>query len=363
MGSAGIGSRLRGALLAPLLLVALQGHGMTVEELQSSGRLEIKAGVQPETEIVVGQKVVLFIELATDRWFSGGTRVSVPEVPGLVILQTEKFATNASELRAGQNWVIQRWSLDVFPQREGDFSVGPIAVTVSVSHEDAGVVSGDLESPPVSFTVTRPSALEQVKQWVSAPEYRVTQSFDRTPGDLQVGDAIEREIVFEASDVMAMMLPGVQPEQMPGLAAYPSPPILENNNNRGTATARRVERTSYLAEAPGSYQLPAREYVWWNTSTQRMALLTLPATEIVVAGSAEPASGSAKPNRNLNWRHLLSFAGALLLALLLLNWARYLPWPARERLLAPFLRLRSFWRDLRRPALAAQLNPDSSAGE
>lgn len=361
MSNADLRRRWAGGLLVTLMLAALPGHGMTVEELQSSGRLEIKAGAQPDKQLVIGQKVSLFIEVATDRWFSGGTRVAIPEVPGLVILQTEKFAANASELRKGQNWVIQRWSLDVFPQREGDFSVGPITVTVSVNHEEAGVVTGALKSPQVRFSVTRPAALEQVEQWVSAPQYSVTQSFDRTTDKLQVGDAIEREIVFEASDVMAMMLPGFQPEQLSGLAAYPSPPKLENTNNRGMAKARRVERTNYLAEAPGRYQLPAREYVWWNTSSQRMTLLSLPATEIVVAGSA--AAEPTTATRNLDWRRLLTFAGALLLVALLITWARRLPWPPRDKLLTPFRQLHRFWRDLCRPALAAELNPDSNAGE
>ena len=50
-------------------------------------------------------------------WFTGGTRIRLPEVPGLVILQTEQFASNASERRGDQNWVLQRWTLDVYAQR------------------------------------------------------------------------------------------------------------------------------------------------------------------------------------------------------------------------------------------------------
>ena len=90
----------------------------TLEELQAQGHLQVSASIRPDGTLVPGQKLSLVLEVATDRWFSGGTRISIPEVPGLVILQTEQFASNASEVRGGQSWVVQRWTLDVYPQRE-----------------------------------------------------------------------------------------------------------------------------------------------------------------------------------------------------------------------------------------------------
>jgi len=60
---------------------------------------------------VPGQKVTLTLEIATDRWFAGGTRIGIPEVPGLVILQTEQFASNASETHNGRpgQYSAGRW--------------------------------------------------------------------------------------------------------------------------------------------------------------------------------------------------------------------------------------------------------------
>ena len=100
--------------------------GSSIEELEASGHLHIESALTPQNGIVPGQKVTLTLEIATDRWFAGGTRIGIPEVPGLVILQTEQFASNASETHNGQTWAIQRWTLDVFPQRAGDFTIGPI---------------------------------------------------------------------------------------------------------------------------------------------------------------------------------------------------------------------------------------------
>jgi hypothetical protein len=352
-----------GVLILLLTLLSSLAEAVTVDDLQASGRLEIKAWVQPETGVVPGQKVSLFVEVATDRWFSDGTRVAVPEVRGLVILQTEKFASNASELRGGQNWVVQRWTLDVYPQQPGAFGIPPFAVSVSVSHEDAGDVRGNLMTPPVRLVADLPDALADLEHWVAAPDYRITQSFNRSLEGLEVGDAFEREIVFEATDSMAMMLPAFEPESPQGLAAYPSPPKLDNQSNRGAVSARRVERVTYVVEAPGDYQLPGREYFWWNTDRRRLELLDLPATEIRAGGDPVASEPESESPASRQWWTFVTLLGTALLLLLLLKLLNTWQLPPLEFWLTPWRRLQGWWRELRRPALPAALNPDSSAAD
>ena len=105
------------ALLAVFLLLPWLAHADSLDTIIASGELQIETSVSPASDAVPGQHMVLTIEIATQRWFAGGTRISLPEVAGLVVLQTDQFAANASERRGGSSWVIQRWSLDLFPQR------------------------------------------------------------------------------------------------------------------------------------------------------------------------------------------------------------------------------------------------------
>lgn len=353
-------------LSAALCLAWLWGSpaaATTIGELQAAGRLEIDAALAPDDAIVPRQKLTLTLTIATERWFVGGTRIDLPEVPGLVVLQTEQFASNASERRGDSNWVIQRWTLDLYPQRPGDFTIPPINARVAVNAGSEGDVAGAIASPPLSFSATLPAALEDVEEWVASPTYTVEQRFDRSLEGLQVGDAFERVVVFEASDVMAMMLPSLSVEDFAGLAAYPAPPQLENNNNRGASSARRTERISYVVESEGRYRLPGRDYYWWNTARQRLELLTLPPVEISVGSGAAPVAADPTFGWTPTPRQLLLAVGALLaLAALAVLARRYLP-----RLpLAPLAaRLTAYWqtlRELRKPALPSKLNPDSSAG-
>lgn len=339
-----------------------------ISELQAGGHLKVTASLAPAGNIVPGEKVTLSLKIATDSWFSGGTRISLPEVPGLVILQTEQFASNASESRGGKNWVIQRWSLDVYPQRAGEFTLPPFAARVKLNDGEGAEVEGKVFSPPLDFTVTVPDSLAELEQgaeqWVAAPAFEVRQSFDKSLDNLRVGDAFEREIIFEASDVLAMMLPAFGAEAIPGLAAYPSPPSLNNSNNRGETRASRSQRISYVVETGGSYQLPARDFFWWDTTSDQLRLLSLPATEFTVGAGLADATKATGKLPDISPRQVL--VGALGLAvfagLLWLAW-KLVPRLPLTRFRAGLARLWRKARDLRKPALPQNLNPGSSAGD
>ena len=356
--------------LAGLVIFALLAAGpawsaqtVTVETLQAEGRLLVGAAVQPPGELVSGQKAALVLEVATDRWFSGGTRIDLPEVAGLVILQTEQFAANSSETRAGESWVIQRWTVDIYPQREGNSEIPPVALHLRVNHETVGEVAGTVYSPAVTMGARRPPGLEEGAHWVAAPRYEVEQHFDRELEGLVVGDAFEREIRFEAESVMAMMLPTFRAGDSPGLAAYPLPPQLDNSSNRGVTVARRVERVSYVVEAPGLYSLPAQDYFWWDTGSAELKLRSLPAVEFRVGGSAGDPVGAAQVARNIDLRYIALGLAALVLFSLALPLLRRLPQLPVERLLQPMRQLAALWHALRRPALPSALNPGSNAGD
>lgn len=345
------------ALLVPLGAQAAD----PLDSLLQSGSLSIDSRLEHEGSLVPGQRAKMVIEIGTSTWFTGGTRIRLPEVPGLVILQTEQFAANASETRNGRAWVLQRWTIDLYPQQPGEFRVPAMELSLQVNGGELGNIAGTTKSPPLTFSVSLPPALEQADFWVASPDYRISQTVDRELDSLEPGDAFERRIRFRAEDVPAMMLPAMSEEGLEGLASYPAPPVLNNDRNRGRSVATREQRISYVAEQPGSYRLPAQEYFWWDTREETLKILSVPALEIRVGGEALPAERDAIA---LPWRTL----GLLLLALLLLAASarlllRYRPWRRLAFLLPP---LQSLWRlllSLRRPALPSRLNPDSSAGD
>jgi hypothetical protein len=332
----------------------------TTAELIARGHLRLESSASPAGNIVPGQKVRITLEVATDTWFTGGTRIAIPEVPGLVLLQTDQFAANASERRDGRSWVIQRWTLDAYPQRTGTFEIPPVSMSVSVDAGESGTVAGEVQAPPVTFEATLPAALTEAGTWVASPDFTAEQRLDREPGELQVGDAITREISFTATDVLPMMLPALA-EETPaaGLAAYPDPPVLDSSSNRGQSRASRRQSVTYVAEQPGEYTLPAMEFFWWDTGREELQLVELPEQRIVVGGSAPRAATTPGDRRRLILAGIaVGLAG--LIAWLASRLLPRLPWAAlTERIAALRGRIAALWR----PALPDRLNPGSSAEE
>ncbi len=344
-----------GLLIIVLLASPWANATRTPADLVEEGKLQLGSSIVPGEAIVPGQKLKLQLDIATQRWFGGGTRIAIPEVPGLVILQTESFASNASEQRAGITWVVQRWTLDVYPQRAGRFSIPPLTVTVNVNDAEDGNIAGEIKVPGVAFEAAIPPALERAEFWVASPDFTVSQEVDRSLDNLAPGDAFQRTIRFQASDVMAMMLPTFSPSKIEGIAAYPLPPELDNRSNRGQASATRIERISYVAQQAGTVTLPALEFMWWNTNTESLELLTLPALEITISGAGATAQEDMTAT---DWRHL-ALSGAVVLALLCLAVLLYLmlrklPW---QRLMAPVEKGWQILKSLRQPALPPTLNP------
>jgi hypothetical protein len=310
----------------------------TLDDLIAAQRLTIATRLLPEDNIVVGQKLALEITITTDRWFKGGTRIRLPEVPGLVILQTEQFASNASEQRQGKSWVVQRWSIDVYPRREGSFQIPNINLELSVAGEGIETIEGTAQTDSLTFSAAIPPGLTR---------------FDRDLSMLAVGDALEQKVVLSAQDMMAMMLPDYAVPALEGLKAYPLPAQLNNNSNRGQTTAERVETISYIAQSPGDFILPARDFHWWNTVTQELTLVSLLPMKVTVTGVAVSSKGPG-----INPRLLAMVAGIIILLIgviwLAYRWLPQLPW---QRVIEPLQKAKSVLIKLRQPALPQELNP------
>ena len=160
---------------------------------------------------------------------------------------------------------------------------------------------------------------------------------------------------------MAMRLPAFAEDGIRGLAAYPKPPVLNNNSNRGTVTASRTERIVYIAEEPGEYQLPAQDFYWWDTNTAQMQMLTLPSVDILVEASGVSKQEST-PSPSTDFRILAPWLIGLLVLSMLIGLISKIPLTAiTQRSRKTTTAALRKWQKFRRPALPDKLNPGNSA--
>lgn len=303
----------RCGLLLLLCCQACFSSAASLQELLVSDQLRLRSWLSPATDIVTGQEVKLVIEVSTRRWFAGGTRIQHPEIHQVVVLQRDQFATNLSRSEGGQTWVVQQWSLELYPQRDGNYLIPALTLALAVNDAKAGIVRGNLHTEPREFSAATPELLRATERWLATPLLEIEQHFDRQLTGLQPGDAFTRTITSRATKVTAMMLPTPANIELSGLSAYADNPLLEDRSNRGEATAQRIDRTTYMVEQAGDYQLPEQIFYWWDTAGGQLQLAILPALTIEVAGD-----GTAAPSTDYQLHINIRLRWVLLAAILLL---------------------------------------------
>jgi len=282
----------------------------TLTELLETDRVRIKTWIEPRENIIARQQVKLQIEIATDTWFSGGTRIGAFAVKDAILLQREKFALNSSRREDGKDWTVQQWTLLIYPQRGGRFVIPEIPVRVSVAAEDLEAIAGDLSARSLSFVANIPEpilnkSLDEA-DWVATTRFDVQESFDKSLDDLKPGDAVTRRISMSADDLPSMMLPNVVELGIQGMAVYPKPPQLTDKSNRGNYLAERTQVITYVFEESGEYQLPPQTFYWWNLESESLDSIDLDARNLEVRSLSGLEDAGTQQQSSTSQR---SFAG------------------------------------------------------
>ncbi|MCL6416448.1 BatD family protein [Aestuariirhabdus sp. Z084] len=257
-------------------------------QLYQQGHVQLRRWIDPADRIAVSQQLTLTIEISTNRWFAGGTRIGTIEVDGAVVLQREKFAVNSSRQVDGASWAVQQWAITLYPQREGRFQVPAIAVNISIAGENQQRIEGVIQTQPLNFLAVTPDAMADRAAWIAVPSLSIDDRFDRELSDLQPGDAVRRTLRIRAEDTAAMMLLPASTLRVEGVANYPRAPRLTDRVNRGEYLAERVETIDYLIERDGRFEVPALSFYWWNTQRGQAERIELPAQHLQTGTAASP---------------------------------------------------------------------------
>lgn len=336
----------------------------TPQDLINQGLLRVETSFSIDAEAIPSQRVRLYIDVATARWFTGGTKIRVPEVPGLVILQLQDFATNSTVRVNGGTWTQQRWALEIFATHPGVFDIPPIALDVSVSVTPAEQAIGAVYTDSRQLTVSLPEALKEISDFVASPKLTVRTQVSGLDDEqtIAIGGAITRRITIEATDTMAMMLPELDKGGLPNLQAYSEPPLLRNRSNRGQLIATRTERFTYIATEPGDGVLPETEIWWWNTEENSLEKAVVPSLSFTVVGTIATSTGdrgSISQWLDRHWRRIQYVLGFTIVLIALWRWHHRVGKFAVTSLKA----IRKLWLRLTSPALKDRLNPGGTSNQ
>lgn len=287
-----IGSKLASLLCVAGALLGL-GPSAAAQELVS---VELQTEVRPSADPMVGQRTSIYVTVLMSERPERSPRFTLPEVDGALFRQAPGSPLLGTELRAGHSYNSQRYELLLFPQRAGTLVVPAIEVQVELSTESTRAAT-----QPLHITAHLPKGVAPGTVLLTTARLDVTQSWepplDETGEPLTVGAALRRTITIRAGDVLGVAIPPAPVASPDGLAVYPGDPVTEDKLQRGVLSSSRTDVVTYICTTPGSIELPALLYRWWNPERGVLEQRDLPGIsfEVLAARTGTPGRGDAAP--------------------------------------------------------------------
>ena len=330
--------------ISPLTVLANQTDTLlsnedtvTIDDLLSQDKLSVSLKVNQKSQQIVGQALVLSIEVATDRWFAKGSSIESFNLANTVMQANNVQTINGSKRINGQTWATQTHEITLYPTSAGIFQVAPITLDVSINSEQNGIINGKLSTQLIEFAVDLPKALVGIENFIVSPDVtlNIDGQFDDKK-DYAIGEAITQTIVITASNTPAMMIPelninhgkGAEHDDaiLDGISIYRKPAQVFDESNRGTLLGTRIEEFTYIFEKAGKYEITERTIYWWNTQSNSLEALVIPAsTWTVSSGSFASAAStrSALTNLTLNTSVVLVIVALLVIVLMVWLFVKY----------------------------------------
>lgn len=280
-----------GAVLTPALQIDVQPAPDIAALEATAAWLELElhprsAFVQQQTKLVV--KVMRRQGVDLD-----GATLSAPEFTGgdMVVEAIDKDKAYRIE-RDGQSLDVIERSYFLFPQSSGEIVLKPMELVGRVIEGAASLFdpigttfrSVRLTTQPYKLIVNPAPESGGVDPWLPAEELLLTETWSSEGKDFQVGAALTRTMGVLARGLTAAQLPDLTPQLPSGLRMYPEQPILNNQKEADGVVGSRTLKLTILASEPGEYEIPEVKLPWFNLSSGKVELATLPSRILRVTG-------------------------------------------------------------------------------
>lgn len=271
-------------LLSMMFFCPPVAYASSINELLDANKLSVGIQVRANETQIVGQPLVIVIEVATDRWFAHGTQIEPFKLDGLIMLADSEISINGTKRINGTTWASQTRELTLYPTRAGLYALPEIGIQISVNTEKDGVVAGRVLTKIQEFTIVLPKELASVDQYVVSPLFEVAVEGAFSDKQYNVGEALTQIVTLTAQDTPAMMLPVINKPRIDGVSIYQKPSSVTDSSSRGLLVGTRVESFTYIFEQAGQYSIAKQVLYWWNSESHELVEIILPESHWTVIG-------------------------------------------------------------------------------
>jgi len=302
-----------------LLLLSIEGQ--SAESVQG----DIRFHADTKNVVWVGQELELQLDLLSTGFSFGGQVFSLPEVKGAYLLQADSNTVKLNEVRGGETWQGLRYSLLLYPQREGLLEVPAFEVRFTASAGfgmEPAAFRFDTETLQVEARM--PPGADRQGLVVTSADFTMQADWKpRATAEgltrLKVGDAVKLTITRRAQDVPGMVFSPLPEFTIDGLHDYPDAPLLNDQINRGELVGMRTDTVTFICEREGEYEIPGIRFQWWDPDNEVLNEEVLPSLRIEVAQNTAFATAASTRVTGgwikVSWQHIVLAISGLILAI------------------------------------------------
>jgi hypothetical protein len=248
----------------------------------------IRAHFEPVKGILTGQPVRLVVSVFVPNYFTGSPEFPEFEIENAIVVSPQDRPQNTSEQISGVTYAGITETYTIYPQQPGDFQLPPAEFTVPYASAPPKTAVAHVSLPALTFHADVPAAARDLDYFLPTTQLTMQQKWSPPLKNLRAGDSIERTISVTATKMQAMLIPPLPFEAPDGIRVYQGEPTVQDQKtDRGEFVyGRRTQLAKYFIQKEGDYTLPAIELKWWNLSTNRLVVATLPAVHFTAAANS-----------------------------------------------------------------------------
>ncbi len=134
--------------------------------------------------------------------------------------------------------------------------------------------------------------------WLPAESVELLETWQPEDNQVNFGDPVTRSITIKAQGVTGEQLPEPKLSDPEGFKLYPDRAKSDTQNLPNTVQGEKTLRLAYMPMQPGKHTLPAFTLHWWDTTSDKEQVTTLPerTIEVLPAAGKQQNPGAAFNN-------------------------------------------------------------------
>lgn len=240
-------------------------------------------------------------------------------------------------------YLVEEQNYAIFPQKSGPLKITSPVFTALVYDYNPQRLKA--EDKPLTLDVQPIPKQFTGKIWLPAKQVKLSEQYENVTATISQGSTLVRTVRLEGVGIPAQLLPNLNFAQSDAFSVYPEKGKDNNQILQGELVSSTEIKVTYLFNKSGDIRIPELKLPWFNTTTGKEEIASLPPKTISVNPSAnapaaatpaapvqkeeaKPAATKTKesPTQNTSaWIIAALFALAWLLTLSLWAWQKYHP--------------------------------------